>query len=163
MRKYVIGMILGAALMFSAQAGAASLLGSKVTNVVEVTLDGKSLGNAPVIAGTSYLPVRTLSNNLNIGIEVKGETVNLTALETTTAPTPPPAPVRKFPYTMTEIDAAIQTIAGQIQLYQSQVDGFEKNGKADDPFAESLREAITKKQVELEVWQQRKTELEAQP
>lgn len=62
MRKYVIGFVVGAGLTFAIQAGAASLLGTTVDAVIQVEVDGESLGQAPVIDGVSYLPVRTFGN-----------------------------------------------------------------------------------------------------
>lgn len=154
MRKFVIGLLVGAALMFSIQSVAATstLVGSKVTKVMEVSLDGNQIGKAPVINGTGYLPIRTMSNGLGVTVDVKGAAINLTS--------PPEQP--KFPYTMMEIDASIETIDNSIKLYQSQLDGYVSSGKADDPLVESLRTAIRESQAKLSVWQQLKVDIEAQ-
>ncbi|MDG0810072.1 hypothetical protein [Cohnella rhizosphaerae] len=73
MRKYVIGALVGAALMFGIQAGATAVLtGSKVAGTKEVTLGGQAIGQAAIINNTSYLPVRALSDALGLQIDLAG-------------------------------------------------------------------------------------------
>ncbi|MFD1136731.1 hypothetical protein [Paenibacillus urinalis] len=65
-----IGILIGIGVSFAPELQAASskLLGSSVGNVLKVTLDGKSIGEGGVISGTTYVPLRTVANNL--GAEV---------------------------------------------------------------------------------------------
>lgn len=66
----VAGILIGLVISFAPdlQAASTKLLGSKVGNVLEVKLDGKSIGDGGVIGGTTYVPLRVVANNL--GAEV---------------------------------------------------------------------------------------------
>lgn len=65
-----IGILIGIGISFAPELQAASskLLGSSVGNVLQVKLDGKNIGEGGVISGTTYVPLRTVANNL--GAEV---------------------------------------------------------------------------------------------
>lgn len=82
MRKYIVGFLVGAALTFAVQAGAATLLGSTIDAVIQVEVDGENLGQAPVIDGTSYLPVRKLGNAAGYNVEFGEGKATLTSSET---------------------------------------------------------------------------------
>ena len=72
MRKYVVGFILGVAftVAFSASAAVPSLIGKQVDSEFPVFLDGVQLKNkAPAIEGTSYLPVREISETLGLTVD----------------------------------------------------------------------------------------------
>lgn len=75
------GVVLGVAISFSGEISAATskLLGGKVGKVMTVTLNNKSIGEAPVIDGTSYVPVRTAANSLGLEVKVSGSEINLTS------------------------------------------------------------------------------------
>lgn len=65
------GIIIGIAISFSPEIHAATskLLGGKVTKVVDVKKDGKTIGEGGIINGITYLPVRSVVNSVE-GIEV---------------------------------------------------------------------------------------------
>lgn len=70
MRKYLIGVIIGAILLFGAQTFADSLIGKKVDGVVKVTVDGSELETAAVvIEGVSYAPLRAVAESLQLEVE----------------------------------------------------------------------------------------------
>ncbi|MNP00410.1 hypothetical protein D3C76_922000 [compost metagenome] len=77
------GAVLGMAISFSGDISAATskLLGGKVGKVMTVTLDDKSIGEAPVIGGTSYVPVRTAANELGLEVAVEGNEIKLSSPE----------------------------------------------------------------------------------
>lgn len=79
MKKFFMGLIVGALLMFSSQIYAASskLLGNEVDNVMDVSLEGKTIGQAAVIDGTSYIPVRTLAEEFNLKVNVSPGEIKL--------------------------------------------------------------------------------------
>lgn len=79
MKKFFMGLIVGALLMFSSQIYAAStkLLGNEVDKVMNVKLDDKTIGQAAVIDGTSYLPVRTLADEFNLKVDVSASEIKL--------------------------------------------------------------------------------------
>lgn len=77
------GVVLGVAISFSGDISAATskLLGGKVGKVMTVTLNNKSIGDAPVIGGTSYVPVRTAANSLGLEVKVSGNEIILNTPE----------------------------------------------------------------------------------
>lgn len=164
MRKLVVGMIIGAALTFGIQAGAAGLLskGDKVANVREVTFNGKTVGNAAIVNDSSLVPVRPISDALGLTINFDGGKINLstpTTPEPTAssgpAATPTPAPPA---YTAEAIDLAILTCETKIKYYTGAAEQHESEGNAE--LAKTYREYAEKQKAELVIWQQRKAELE---
>lgn len=87
------GVVLGVAISFSGDISAATskLLGGKIGKVMTVTLDDKSIGEAPVIGGTSYVPVRTAANELGLEVKVSGNEIQLTSPEEEVQPDIPQA------------------------------------------------------------------------
>lgn len=88
MKKIVAAFIAGALLMFSAQAFGTSsnLVGLKVSNTANVNLDGKQIGQAVVIEGKSYIPVRSAADGLNLNItKASGGVIDLESTSTPTA------------------------------------------------------------------------------
>ncbi|MEI2285029.1 hypothetical protein [Paenibacillus polysaccharolyticus] len=77
------GLVLGIGISFSGDISAATskLLGGKVGKVMTVTLDNKNIGEAPVIGGTSYVPVRTAANSLGLEVTVEGNEIKLSSPE----------------------------------------------------------------------------------
>jgi len=75
------GIIIGLGLSFSPQIYAATsqLLGKEVDKVMEVELNSKTIGQAAVMEGTSYLPVRALADGLELKIEVTKEKIILSS------------------------------------------------------------------------------------
>lgn len=85
------GVVLGVAISFSGEISAATskLLGGKVGKVMTVSLDDKKIGEAPVIGGTSYVPVRTAANELGLEVKVSGNEIQLTSPEEEVQPDVP--------------------------------------------------------------------------
>lgn len=169
MRKYIIGGLVGAALMFGIQAGAAGIVGSKVAGTKDVTLNGKTVGQAVIINNSSYLPVRSLSNALDLGIDLSGGKINLSEQETnaqtsapSATPTPTPSPSSAPQYTIDEINANINVIQNNIKIYESMVVGFDKTGDTGEE-ATNIRTRLADLKAQLTVWEQRKAELEGKP
>lgn len=81
------GILIGFVISFAPdlQAASTKLLGSKVGNVLEVKLDGKSIGDGGVIGGTTYVPLRVVANNL--GAEVVRVDKNVVVLSSGPDPT----------------------------------------------------------------------------
>ena len=75
------GMVLGIAIVYSPTIYAAttSLLGTKVDKVMTVKLNTKKIGDAVVINGTSYLPVRATANAFKAGVVLNSTEINLTS------------------------------------------------------------------------------------
>ena len=69
MRKYVVGFVVGALLIFGSQTIADSIVGKKIEGVTKVNLNGVDLSTpAIVVEGISYAPIRAISEAL--GLEV---------------------------------------------------------------------------------------------
>lgn len=85
------GVVLGVVISFSGEISAATskLLGSKVGKIMTVSLDDKKIGDAPVIGGTSYVPVRTAANELGLEVAVEGNEIKLSTPEEETVVTTP--------------------------------------------------------------------------
>ncbi|AIQ19520.1 hypothetical protein H70357_24490 [Paenibacillus sp. FSL H7-0357] len=74
MKKYIVGFLVGAIFTISTSVFAddiKSLIGQTVQETAVVSLDGKEIGSAVIINGTSYAPVRTVSeaSGLNVDYE----------------------------------------------------------------------------------------------
>lgn len=80
MKKFVVGLFAGALIMFSAQvySGSSNLVGTKVSGTMDVNLNKKAMGQAVVIEGKSYLPVRSMAEGMNLNVDVQSKTINLT-------------------------------------------------------------------------------------
>jgi hypothetical protein len=86
MKNFVIGLIIGAALIFSGQAFAATLIGSTVDAVIQVKVDGENMGQAPVIDGVSYLPVRKLGTKAGYDVAFGEGIATLTSIDSASIP-----------------------------------------------------------------------------
>src|SRR5690606_38206818 len=73
MRKVLFGFILCLSLFFSAQifADSISKIGKKVDSEASIYLDEKQVSNAIIVDGTSYVPVREISELLGVEVEYK--------------------------------------------------------------------------------------------
>lgn len=82
MKKKLIIVTTMALSLFSgaAIAGAAGtgLLGAKVQGLFSVEVNGKEINDAVVINGSTYIPVRSLSESLGAGLSVTGKKVVIT-------------------------------------------------------------------------------------
>lgn len=81
MKKFISGLIVGLLLFAGTTVfadSAKSLLGKKVQGTFEVAFNGKAIGDAAVIDGSTFLPVRSISDATGINIAVEGKKINLT-------------------------------------------------------------------------------------
>lgn len=70
MKKYIIGALVGALLMFSVQVAADSWTGKEVQGTFPVYVDGKALDiPAIVVDGNSFLPVRKIGESVNYKVD----------------------------------------------------------------------------------------------
>lgn len=81
MKKFVVGVIVGALLAFSPQvySAAVDMVGKKVDGELEVKLNGKSIGKAAVIEGKSLLPVRAIVDGMGLDVKVEKKEVIITS------------------------------------------------------------------------------------
>lgn len=81
-KTVVVSFLAGCLLMVSAQAfgSGISLLGKKVDGEAKVLLNGKSVGQAVVIEGKSYIPVRDITNGFGGKVDsVQGGVIKLSS------------------------------------------------------------------------------------
>jgi hypothetical protein len=171
MRKYVIGMLVGGALTFAVQAGAATLLDSRVDAIINVEVDGQNLGQAPVIGGVSYLPVRKFGNEAGYKVSFGEGKATLTSGETTEpevivdpAPTPTPIPMETPTKTeLQKVNDRIKELEGEYgKIKQEALLIFSKAEPGAEQKIKDLEAQGKPIQEELDALNKRKAELEAQ-
>ncbi|MBB6672629.1 hypothetical protein [Cohnella nanjingensis] len=174
MKKVVIAFVAGAVVMFSAQAGAATLIGSKVNGKKDVKLNGKTIGQAAIIDGTSYLPVRSMANSLNLGVDTNGGTINLTSDESQPTPTPAPTDITLGPDPTPTPDIKsekeiltekLQGVNGKIWSLNKFLSTFKpivESGKSSPEGQKQLDQQLEDYNSQLADLQKQKADLEAQ-
>lgn len=166
MKRLVVGIVIGMMLSLSATVYAEeikSMVGRAIEGTFPVHVNGKTLETrAIVIDGTSYLPVREISEKLNMvvkfdsekGITLEHDTSNTpewagTVIIGPPAPTPPPAPKK----TLEEIEAAIESQKQSAGLKEWWLNVTKENGS---------QEAIKRAEHDLQEVKDRIAELEKQ-
>lgn len=155
MRKYVIGAIVGFCLSIGvgAHAEVSSLVGRVIEGVFPVTYNAAPIGDALVLDGTTYLPVRKLGEamGLNVAFDADlGVSLTKTVSETTYAIPQEVKPVVTTPVDnskkIQEIDVKIKSIQNEIPTYEQLIDGHKRNNRPYEQTENSLaklRETIT--------------------
>ncbi|WP_339188332.1 hypothetical protein MKX33_00525 [Paenibacillus sp. FSL R5-0490] len=169
------GVVLGVAISFSGEISAATskLLGGKVGKVMTVTLDNKSIGEAPVIGGTSYVPVRTAANELGLEVKVSGNEIKLTTPEEVNEPvvtTPTEQPVvevdsDKKQAVSQEIETAkrsLQSAEKSLELNRKQLTDFKTAAEADPSGKTPLWTMVTEMQKDVDAGQKSVDTLKAE-
>lgn len=166
MRGYLIGILIGAALMFSASAFAddiKSLVGLEIQGEFPVAVNGKILdAKAEVINGSSFLPVRAISDavgydtqfDASTGIQLtkkeisKVDTNQETIVITNTPPTP-------LPMTLDQINKQIDALKLVILLEKQAIMDYTAEK------AKPNLEAIAKQQAQIDDLEKQKAALTA--
>ena len=81
MKRFISGVIVGLLIFAGTTAfadTAKNLFGKKVEGTFEVEFNGKKINDAAVIEGSTYLPVRSISEAAGINIAVEGKKISLT-------------------------------------------------------------------------------------
>lgn len=140
MKKMFVGIFIGAFLTLSTTAlasGVSDLIGKKVDGVKNVSLNGESIGQAVIIQGKSYLPVRDLADGYGSKIDIqKGGDILLSTPTVTNAnpeepvvPEEPSIPVESIDPSDSSADILIKKIDDkkyEIERAKSEVAGLEK-------------------------------------
>ncbi|ANY70404.1 hypothetical protein BBD42_30835 [Paenibacillus sp. BIHB 4019] len=78
MKKFVAGIVVGAIISTAGTAFAAgTLVGKKVDGEIQITLNGKNVSNGVIIAGTSYAPVRSITETVGLDVSYSKGVVKL--------------------------------------------------------------------------------------
>lgn len=169
------GVVLGVAISFSGEISAATskLLGGKVGKVMTVTLNNKSIGEAPVIGGTSYVPVRTAANSLGLEVAVEGNEVKLTTPEDQTEPEVALPGVDEYNSQSDEkkieltkkiegIKYSINSKEKTLELKRKQLHDFKTAAEADPSGKTPLWTMVTEMQKDVDAGQKTIDELKAE-
>lgn len=81
MYSVIASILLLGTLTAVASAATNSLIGKKVQSVVSFVVDGKSVKDAIIIDGTTYVPARSFSEAAGYSIAIEGGTVKMTATQ----------------------------------------------------------------------------------
>jgi len=169
MRKYIIGTIFGLVLGLSATAYAdniQNLIGQKIQGQTAVYLDGTKLDTAIIVDGKSYTPTRKLAESAGkkvsfieggIYLETPKNEVPEIIDDTNMAP-------KDQEYNADLIESKIKSLTlmkesclGTIDLYQKDM-GISDSEKAE--VVKNLNSKLAEIQTELDLWNQRKAELQ---
>jgi hypothetical protein len=153
----LVGVVIGLGISFSPeiQAAADKLVGQKVSKTMDVKLNDKSIGQAAVIEGTSYLPVRALSENLGVTVGVNSTEIKLqqersgsvgeVKAQQDSIVSQEDEDYAKFKKIET-LKSTIDNTEKRSKELQVRVDHFEKNlteeQKESDPFFKSYKQEI---------------------
>lgn len=79
MKKKIVGVASAALILGSSigYAASASLIGAKVTGVFSVQQNGKKIADAVIINGSTYAPIRAISEATGTDITVRGKSIIL--------------------------------------------------------------------------------------
>lgn len=175
MRKYVIGVIIGAAITISGQALAETVsnVGKKIQNEYEVYVDGTLLAKeAIVVDGTSYTPNRVLADAVGYDVAFEKNTVFLTKKEETSVTSEAaageesqtdPAVVSKIdPSTVTleNVDRLITEMISSIQSVEYSIKIYEEKGFTAEVAAYKKR--LEQRKADLAKLREIKAQLKAQ-
>jgi len=159
MKKIVVGMIIGAVLMYSGQAVATSIskIGKKVQGEYTIKVDGKKLdAKALSIDGQTTVPGRALAEAVGYNIAFENKEVILTKKESD--------PVGMDP--IDQLKEKLNEVEGQIYGVEQGIRGLESTLKSNDFNSEEAKRKVEDQysdlQKQLEELQKKKAELEAQ-
>jgi len=167
MRKFVIGLLAGALLMFSTQAFGAeikSLIGKKVQGEYTVYVDGKPLDVKAIGAnGSTFTPNRALADAVGYNIKFVDQKVYFTKKaggEKVPTTDSDGSAIDIGNYTLETIGKAINEIEGDILSVESAITHSEIRGNKE--IEDAWRAKLTEKQTELERLKAIKAQLQAQ-
>ena len=178
MKKFMAGLLVGFLLTIPAYAIAeqASMVGKKVQTEYPVFVDGKKLNvKAIAIDGTSYAPLRAIGEAIGYDVKFQDKTVVFTMIPkksegssseegepvgtqiTPTTTTQEP----EFPYTLENIDIAIESKEIEIGALEMSINMFVSSGGSPEKI-EELRQKKREAEELLERLKRFKEQLQAQ-
>ncbi|MBJ6364137.1 hypothetical protein ACFOQM_23225 [Paenibacillus sp. GCM10012307] len=151
MKKFVVGVVVGAALTLSVTAAADSIsfVGKKVTSQTEVYLDGKLFDSAPVIDGTSLAPLRKAYETAGYKVTYKDGKVYLES-DVSTTETEGEESVNENNHPTTPEEADLKIIEGQIDKTGLDIQTQRVISNPENGFSKEEQEAARAKIPELE-------------
>lgn len=154
MKKFVMGLLVGAALSFSVSAYAEdikSLIGKQVEGETPVVLSGKELPvKAVIIDGSSYAPVRAIGEAVGKVVDWKDGKVILNEKEVASVTD------SEQKYSRMQIEGKIGFIEADLHGMKVKLDQYPD--RIED--VEQWKQDIANLEAELKVWQQRLSEVD---
>lgn len=166
-----MGLIIGLMLSFTATTYAddiKSLVGVKIQGETPVIANGKDVGNAIIVDGKSYAPVRSISEAAGFEVKVENKQIVMTKKSTggtTTVPEMPTMPVKKPNVrTVEQIDIQIYEEQTRIRALTYGVSDMEKliNGNPDNADIEQWKTQLQTIKDNLSAEEQKLAPLEAE-
>lgn len=158
MKKFVSGIIVGVLLFAGTTVfadTAKELIGKRVQGTFEVTFNGKKISDAAVIEGSTYLPVRSVSEAAGIDIVIEGKKINLTTDNNVKDVL---GGIDVDDKNMTALENRISTLKEQILLDRQKLDSEKINTlprlesrlleMKDDQYSSALGPALTKQGID---------------
>lgn len=121
MKKYVVGFIAGLVFALSSSVFAediGGLIGKKIEGTANVNLDGKVIGSAVIINGTSYAPVRVVSEAAGMDVGYEKGVVKLKLPE---IPKPKVKTVEELSADLAEYQANVQATKEAVARIQDNI------------------------------------------
>lgn len=162
MRKYVVGAIAGALIVFAGQAAAESVskIGRKVQAEYVVKVDGVPLeAKGLAVDGQTTVPARAFAEAVGYDVSFKNKEVILTKKEGENVEQKDPAP-SEAEYTLESVESAIDERERYLQVSKDMLRIAESEKYSEEELTR-LREGIKKQEDELENFKAIKTQLEA--
>jgi hypothetical protein len=165
MKKFAMGVIVGAVLAFSASTYAddiAQMIGKQVDNEYPVVLNGATLNNRSVaIEGTSYAPVREISEKLGLNVKFENDTVILSKpQEVNNVPTKVLSKEEQIINLNTEINELARRIHA-IKQSNATIQILIDTGKPDQN-NDNYKKSIESNNAQITALEQQKADLEKQ-
>ncbi|MGG6309993.1 hypothetical protein [Paenibacillus macerans] len=159
----VVSLLLLGTLTAIASAATNSLIGKKVQNVIEFTVNGKPVKDAVIIDGTTYVPARSFSEAAGYSIAIEGGKVNMTGTETQSEDAivkelQAKSRISTLQYNISVWQATIEGNNELVKQAQSAIEEAEKwNATVDDELIKmstsSAEEKLKKAQAEIAEYQ----------
>lgn len=161
MKKFVMGLIIGAVLMVSSQAFGAgiSFVGKKVDGQTPVTINGENIGDAIVIQGKSFVPVREITQGFGGTVEQatgKGIALKMSDISAITPTVGDSSNNSELLQQIEQQKKLIKSINAEISGLEGQLPAMKEKSDADDTTVGIER---TKYEIFKNTLQQRKDKL----
>ena len=169
MKKVVAGFIAGAVLMFSVQAfgDGISFTGKKVDGEVTVKVNDEVVGQAVIIEGKSFAPVREITEKLGGKVaDVSGGVISLNSEKKSDLNINDPAvKITRLKEDINKQQVIVDRISGIVDELQKKVDDYISRGY--DPMTKQIelnlmKDSLTRETSKLESLKSQLADLEAQ-
>lgn len=158
----LLGVVIGSALTLSASVAAEeikSLIGKRIDGEFVVTLDDQELPvKAGTIEGTSYLPVRAVSEALNLEVSFDQEAgISLKKKEAVKVENDLQVQWTQDGYPRPTVEFNVSVIDSDMQMLKTTMERFPEKNTPEN------QQKLAEMEAELRIWKERLAELDAAP